>query len=242
VAADRALSDMDAQPIVEVHEDLAALTRAARARFVQSAQAAIAARGRCDIALAGGSTPRALYAALERADLDWSALHCWFGDERCVPPEDAQSNYRMAREALFDRLALAPENVHRMEGELDPSRAASRYEDELARHFGAPLPRFDLCWLGLGADGHTASLFPGTSALDERRRACVACWVPRLDAWRLTLTFPALARSREIVFLVCGAEKAEALRRTLARDAELPAARVAPEDGVLRWMVDRAAS
>lgn len=233
---------MSAQPIVEIHEDAAALTRAARARFVQSARAAITARGRCDIALAGGSTPRALYAALERADLDWSALHCWFGDERCVPPEDAQSNYRMAREALFDRLALPPENVHRMEGELEPALAAARYEDELARHFGAPLPRFDLCWLGLGADGHTASLFPGTTALEECTRACVACWVPRLDAWRLTLTFPALARSREIVFLVCGVEKNEALRRALARDTELPAARVAPEDGVLRWMIDCAAS
>jgi 6-phosphogluconolactonase len=232
---------MDAEPLWEVHEDGAALARAARSRFAESACAAITARGRCDVALAGGSTPRALYASLQRGDLDWSKVQFWFGDERCVSPDDERSNYRLAREALFDRLTIAPEQVHRMEGELDPALAATRYDDEIARGFDAALPCFDLCWLGLGADGHTASLFPGTTALAERTRACVACWVPQIDAWRLTLTLPALARSREIVFLVSGAEKAGAMRRVLARDTDLPATQVAPRAGVLRWMIDRAA-
>jgi len=238
---------------VRVYADADELARAARAEIVRRGSDAIKEHGRFTLALCGGSTPRLLYRQLEREDLDWSKVELFFGDERCVPPEHADSNYRMAREAFLDRVALPAANVHRIRGELDPDPAAAQYEGELARIFAlAPgeLPRFDLVLLGLGTDGHTASLFPGTPALEERERLVVA---NRLGADgsgtdgpdRVTLTYPVLNAASAVLFLVAGEGKAsvaaDIVGRTEAGRA-LPAAGVQPVDGCVIWMLDRAAS
>lgn len=234
--------------------DAEALAAAAAAVVVDSASRAVAARGRFTIALSGGATPRRLYQLLAdpgapfRGRLPWDRVHVFFGDERHVPPDHQDSNYRAAREALLDHVSVA--SVHRMRGEEpDAGLAAAAYEAELARFFaapaGGPAPRIDLVLLGLGADGHTASLFPGSPALHERRRWVVAPYVEKLGARRITLTFPALDRAREVVFVVSGAEKADALARVLAPSGEAeppPAARVKPTAGPPRWLVDHAAA
>ena len=166
----------------------------------------------------------------------------WWGDERCVPPEDPASNYRLAHAALLSKVPIPAENVHRMRGELEPEAAAAAYASELAAHFGDEL-RFDLVLLGLGEDGHTASLFPGSAALAERRRWVAANWVESLDSWRLTLTYPAINASRHAVFLVQGAAKAGILKAVLEDEAgEYPASRVRLADGMLIWVVDEEAA
>jgi 6-phosphogluconolactonase len=228
--------------------------RAAADRVVGLAAESIAARDRFNWALAGGSTPEALYRLLATTDhqrVDWSKVHFFWGDERCVPPDHPDSNYRMARLALLDAIASPRENIHGMQGELPPALAAERYEAELARCFGrrvgdAP-PAFDLILLGMGADGHTASLFPGTRALDETRRWVVANPIESLRTTRLTLTFPVLDVAAHVLFLVAGADKAERLAQVLApapaTDATpLPAQRVRPRGNAPEWLVDAAAA
>jgi len=214
------LDPSPAQPTLVVAADLDGLARLAADRVRVIAGDALAARGRFRIALAGGSTPRALYAHLAAArDLDWSRADVFFGDERTVGPDDPQSNYRMARETLLQPAAVPPENVRRLHGEdPDLDAAARAYEAALG---GPAAPPLDLVLLGMGADGHTASLFPGTAALDERARLCVPVDVPQLQTRRLTLTYPVLAAARELVFLVAGADKADTLRDVLGptRDA-----------------------
>jgi 6-phosphogluconolactonase len=239
-----------ANPRVERVADLAALARAAAADFARRAEAAVAARGRFTVALSGGSTPRALYALLADPDAPWRNLvpwgrtQTWFGDERNVPPDHPDSNYRMAREALLAHVAAS---VHRMEGERPAREAADRYEADLRATLGAEgglPPRLDLALMGLGADGHTASLFPGTDALEERVRWVAAPWVPAVGAHRITLTLPVFERARAVVFLVAGAEKAPALARLLSPppgEPAIPAARVRPEDGDLLVIADAAA-
>ncbi|ABC81213.1 6-phosphogluconolactonase [Anaeromyxobacter dehalogenans] len=228
--------------------DPAALARAAAEEVARRAEAAVAARGRFAIALAGGSTPRALYGVLAdpaapwRARVPWARTEVWFGDERCVPPDHPDSNYRMAREALLDR--VAPAAVHRIEGERPPADAAARYEAALRQAAGAAgePPRLDLVLLGLGADGHTASLFPDSPALRERARWVAAPFVPAVGAHRVTLTLPVLERARAIAFLVSGAGKRAALERLLAAGPPaIPAARVRPLDGALLVLADDAA-
>jgi 6-phosphogluconolactonase len=222
--------------------DPAALARAAAEEVARLAAEALAARGAFRLALAGGSTPRALYRLLAdpaqpfRDRIPWSVVHAFFGDERAVPPESADSNARMAREALLDHVPLAA--VHRIEGELGAEEAAARYEDVLFAHFGdVRLPVFDLVLLGLGSDGHTASLFPGSPALQERRRWAVAgpAGLPP-PVPRVTLTIPVLEAARAALFLVAGADKAEALRRLLRPRADeplVPAAQIAFRGAVL---------
>jgi 6-phosphogluconolactonase len=202
------------QPTLVVASDADGLARLAADRVRVLAGDALAARGRFRIALAGGSTPRALYAHLAAArDLDWRRVDVFFGDERSVGPDDAQSNFRMAREALLQPAAVPPENVRRLRGEDPDLDAAARdYEAALG---GAASPPFDLVLLGMGGDGHTASLFPGTTALDEQQRLCVAVEVPQLKTRRLTLTYPVLLAAREVMFLVAGADKADTLRDVL---------------------------
>jgi 6-phosphogluconolactonase len=202
------------RPELVVAADVASLARVAADRVRVVAASAIAARGRFRLALAGGSTPRALHAELASTDdIDWARTDIFFGDERSVPPDDPQSNFRMARETLFSVAGVPPDNVRRMRGEdADLQRAAWDYEGALGGPDGAPL---DLVLLGLGADGHTASLFPGTTALDEGRRLCVPVEVPQLATRRLTLTYPALLGARDVLFLVAGADKAETLRDVL---------------------------
>ena len=230
---------------VETFENPEKLAEAAARAFVEEASKAIAERGRFAVALAGGSTPKATYEALARehaSDVDWPNVHVFFGDERTVPPDHEDSNYRTAREALLDLVPVG--SVHRMRGELPPEEAAASYEEELRIFFEEDPPSLDLVMLGIGGDGHTASLFPETSALEVVDRLVVANPVPKLDTTRLTLTLPFLNSARQIYFLVAGEDKAEALKEILEGDADprrYPAKLVRPPGGP-GWMVDRAAA
>lgn len=230
---------------VEVYENPQRLAEAAARAFVEGAARAIAERGRFAAALAGGSTPEATYEVLARdhaGDVDWPNVHVFFGDERTVPPDHEDSNYRMAREALLDRVPVG--SVHRMRGELPPDEAAASYEEELSGFFGAEFPTLDLVMLGIGEDGHTASLFPETPALGVTDRLAVANPVPKLDTTRLTLTVPVLNAAREVRFLVAGGGKAEALAEILEGGADpraYPAKLVQPPGGPT-WMADRDAA
>lgn len=199
------------------------------------------------LALSGGSTPRRMHEILaERSDIDWSKVHVFWGDERTVPPDHDESNYRMAQESLLDRVSIPEDHIHRMAGERDPDVAAREYEQTIGKVFGVSppeMPRFDVILLGMGADGHTASLFPGTRALDEQKRYAVANHVPQQNADRLTLTFPVLNAARLVIFMVAGPDKAPAVQGCLEGDREArPAARVQPVDGQRRWLLDAAAA
>ena len=239
---------------LEVVADSAALARRAADYVVRIADDAIAARGQFIIGLPGGSTPRALFKRLASpawaSRVDWGRVLVFWGDERCVQPDHAESNFGLARETLLDRVPLPSQHVHRIVGELPPADAARRYEAELHAFFAAsdpatPQPRFDLLLLGMGDDGHTASLFPGTTALRETARWAVENYVPRLDSWRVTLTIPAINAAAHILFLVSGAAKAETLRAVLhgPRQPEIyPAQLIQPQQGRLIWLVDRAAT
>jgi 6-phosphogluconolactonase len=230
----------------------AALARAAADDFLRRASDAVDARGRFTVALSGGTTPRRLYEILAgdpyRSGVPWAKIHFFWGDERHGPPDDPQSNYRMAREALLSRVLVPESNVHRIAAELpDASEGAARYDGELGRFFGlAPgqFPAFDLMYLGLGPEGHTASLFPGTTALDVQDRLVVATWVAKLDADRITMTYPVFGEARAVVFLVEGPNKAEILGavRNPATAADYPAGRIHPRGGELLWYADRAAA
>jgi 6-phosphogluconolactonase len=242
---------------VEIHPTSAELTVAAAERFVAAADAAIAATETFSVALSGGTTPQALFAALASAEYSsrvrWPSVHVFWGDERCVPPDDEASNYRMAREMLLDHVPVRAANVHRIRGEDDPEEAAERYERDLRTAFetptgpprSAPGLRFDLVLLGLGTNGHTASLFPHLQAVRERTRWAMAQNVEMLQMWRITLTPVILNQASEVLFVVSGREKAAILRRVLygARETDdLPAQAIAPADGRLRWLVDAAAA
>lgn len=233
-------------PDVRIHEDVRELASAAARLFVEEAREAIGRSDRFAVALAGGSTPKATYELLASeyaspSDLDWGRVHVFFGDERTVGPDHEDSNYRMAKGALLSRVPVG--SVHRMRGELAPPEAAALYEEELADFFGGP-PRLDLVMLGIGDDGHTASLFPRTPALDVRDRWVVENPVEKLGTTRLTLTAPAINAATRVVFLVAGEGKAEALKEILQGDADpqdYPAKLIKPTNGP-DWMIDRAAS
>ena len=202
--------------------------------------------GRFAVSLSGGSTPRRLYELLAQADVPWGRMHWFWGDERFVPRDHADSNYRMAREALLARAPVPAANIHAIPTEsLSPEESASAYERTLQRFHGAGAlvrerPLFDVTLLGLGEDGHTASLFPGHPALEEERRWVLAVRGASKEA-RITLTYPALQASRETAFLVTGAEKKDALARARAADRTIPAGRLRPV-GALHWFIDRAAA
>lgn len=231
---------------VRVYESPEELAEAAARDFATKAAQSISERGRFAVALAGGSTPTATYEALARdhaEDVDWANVHVFFGDERTVGPDHEESNYRMAREALLDHVPAG--SVHRVRGELPPDEAAEAYEEELREFFGTrDLPRFDLVMLGIGGDGHTASLFPETAALEVTDRLVVANPVLKLDTTRITLTVPVLNAARDVFFLAAGEGKAEALKEILEGDADprqYPAKLVQPPGGPV-WMLDRAAA
>lgn len=214
--------------------------------ILEEARSALAARGEFRIALSGGNTPRPVYAELGRIarDLLWERVRFTFGDERCVPPDDATSNYRMARESLFEPCAIPEKSILRMRGEIDPQLAAQEYEDGLAlfaTQHGETIYRHDLTLLGMGDDGHTASLFPGTAALLEQVRRVVANFVPKLEVWRLTMTLPLLNQSRRVLFLVSGDKNRRLLERVLAGAPEFPASQVAPASGRLTWLIGQRA-
>ncbi len=233
-------------PAVREFPDAAALAHAAARRFVAEAAQAAAARGRFAVALSGGSSPSRLYELLAsqayRGQVDWARVHVFWGDERCVPPDHADSSFRLAHAALLEHVPLPEENVHRIAGEAEPKRAADDYDREL-RSFFRGQAGFDLILLGLGADGHTASLFPESPALLEAERWAVAVEHTRPPpplVTRITLTLPVINAAQLIVFLVVGESKAERLRAVLA-GADLPAARVRPATGRLIWLTDFAA-
>jgi len=237
-----------------VEPDAAALARRAAEYFVETAERAVAARGQARIAISGGATPKAAFALLAdheqpwRARMPWEMLDLWWVDERCVPPDNPDSNFKMTREALLDHVPVKPEQIHRMEGELEPVVAAARYESELRSSFrlkGAETPRFDVVGLGMGPDGHTASLFPHTPALHELGRLVTANHVEAKDTWRITLTWPVINHAAEVFFLVSGEDKARILREVMMgpRDPErLPSQLIAPATGILSLLLDRAAA
>lgn len=231
-----------------------ALYRAAADEFVRQALQASQANGRFCVALAGGSTPKGLYALLAedaslRDAVPWEQTHVFWGDERAVPPDHADSNYGMAAAALLSKAPIPPQNVHRIRGEeADLHEAAWVYEQELRSFFALPdgaFPRFDLVLLGLGGDAHTASLFPGSAALEERNRLAVANRVDKLGATRITLTVPVFNNARRVVFLVSGADKASAVKAAIEGPAaphEVPAQRIQLRAGEIVWLLDQDAA
>lgn len=237
--------------------DPAALTEAAARHFVDCARQALETRGRCAVVLSGGSTPRALYARLAQPDLadklDWTQVFVFWGDERAVPPDHPESNYGMAYDTLLEHVPLPERNIFRISGEMAPAAAASEYEAKLRQFFatgrgqetGPVRARFDLVLLGMGADGHTASLFPGASAIQENHHWVAAYYVDALQAWRISLTPVAINAARQATFLVTGADKAARLKQVLYgpyQPMQLPAQVVRPDQGRLLWLVDEAAA
>ncbi|MBA2623490.1 MAG: 6-phosphogluconolactonase [Chthoniobacterales bacterium] len=210
--------------------------------ILRHARVALGERGEFRLALSGGNTPRPVYEELARRgpDLPWERINVTFSDERCVPPDDQKSNYRMARESLFLPASVPERSIARMRGEVDPRVAAEEYQEQLdvlATQGGEIIYRHDLILLGLGDDGHTASLFPGTEALGEKVRRVVANFVPKLDAWRLTFTFPLLAQARAICFLVDGSKNQELIEQILNGDGQYPAASVMTTAGQITWII-----
>jgi 6-phosphogluconolactonase len=202
-----------------------------------AANEAIAARGSFSLSLSGGNTPKPVYEALAKRPLDWSKVIITFGDERCVPPDDAQSNYLMARRTLLDAIPIPAENVLRMKGEIDPAEAAKDYEAELRARAGGEIFRHDLVLLGMGPDGHTASLFPGTPALEERERLVVENYVPKMSMWRITFTYPLLDAARHVCFLVNSVGKDDVLAEVFSGTSSYPCAAVSPTEGKLTWLL-----
>ena len=237
-----------------VEPDPAALARRAAQYLVEMASEAAEANGRARIAISGGSTPKAAFELLSdpaqpwRKRMPWEDVELYWVDERTVPPDHPESNYRMTKEALLDHVPLHPQQIHRMEGELEPEAAAARYESELRNTFrleGAESPRFDLVALGMGDDGHTASLFPHTAAIHEMARLVTANQVPQKDTWRITLTWPVINHARSVFFLIAGADKASRVHEVFTgpRDPErLPSQLIWPSSGILTLFLDKAAA
>lgn len=230
--------------------DDASFYRKAGRLVLEACVSAVEKRGRFSIALSGGSTPRKLYSLLAepyyRDRIAWDKWNVFWGDERCVPPDDGESNYGAARAALLSRVPIPAPQVHRMQGEVRPATEAARaYERELRLFFrNDPVPRFDLILLGVGDDGHTASLFPGTSALTEKERWVTAPHVDRLGADRLSLTFPVINSARLILVLCAGDSKSSVVRDVFQSDGPVrfPIQRVAPTEGELVWLLDKPAA
>jgi 6-phosphogluconolactonase len=241
---------MSTRPDVRISPDPPSLFRAAAEEFASQAKAAVLARGRFTVALSGGSTPKSLYALLATIpNLPWDKTYFFFGDERHVPPDNPESNYRMANEALLSNIPVSAGNVFRVTAENpDASEAAAAYEQTLKEFFKPPagsFPRFDLILLGMGPDGHTASLFPGGKAMHEKSRWVVSDWVDKFKTDRITLTLPILNNAAAVMFLVSGGDKAGVLKEVLEgkQPGELyPSKLVRPSNGKLTWMVDQPAA
>lgn len=231
---------------VKILKDTDAIAEFVAQKMILIAQEAIAERGKFTLALAGGSTPKPLYVLLGttyRDEIDWSKTHLFWGDERTVPPDHPDSNFRMVQGALLDRIPQ-PAGVHRMLGELPPEEAAKRYADRLVEIIPTKPPCLDVILLGMGDDGHTASLFPHTEALSETEKYVVANEVPQLDTWRISLTYPVLNHAHQVIFLVAGEKKAERLYEVLhgePKPLELPSQAVNPAEGDVTWVMDYSA-
>lgn len=234
---------------VRIFPDKAALTQAALQTFIDLAETSINESGAFSVALSGGSTPRSLYQALGRPEnasrLDWANIYLFFGDERHVPPSHPESNLRMVQESLLNAVLIPGENVHRVRAEMDVHRAARAYEATLRTHFKGEWSCFDLVLLGMGADGHTASLFPNSAGLQEEKHWFIANHAPEMDTWRLTLTKNAINHARNILVLVQGEEKAQMLAEVLEGEhhpEETPIQMISPHSGQMYWLVDRDAA
>ena len=232
---------------VSVFPDEGTLFEAVAEQITRALEEALGARPEATVVLTGGNTPRRLYellaSPLYRDRIGWPRVHLFWGDERCVPPDDPQSNYGMTRETLLSKVPVAADHVHRMLGELeDPDKAARRYEAEISQVVReSRKPVFDVVLLGMGEDGHTASLFPGTRW--DEQRLVTSNYVPKLGSWRLTMTPRLLNAARSVIFLVSGSGKAKALAAVLeGPQGVFPAQRIAPERGALTWMIDSAAA
>jgi 6-phosphogluconolactonase len=235
--------------MIRVYADLESLSRAAADLIAAQANLAVAARGRFSLALSGGSTPRRTYELLAappfKDQAPWDRMHVFWGDERCVPPDDPRSNARMAREAWLDHVPISAGQIHPIDCARDPDAAARDYEAGLRRFFAGAAPRLDLVLLGLGDNGHTASLFPGTPVLQEQERWAAAVYVAAGDLYRVTLTAPLINQAAHVVFLVAGGAKAAVLRDVLhgpRAPARLPAQLIRPDGGELLWLADREAA
>jgi len=234
---------------IRVAPDVAALARQAADTIQDVANTAISQTRQFSIALSGGSTPKTLFdllAAEYKQKIDWANSHIFWSDERCVPPDDADSNYKVARETLLDHVPLPASNVYRIKGELDPAEGAGQYEETLRTYFHDQLPRFDIILLGMGDDGHTASLFPGTEALTEMERWVVPNHVATAkQTWRITFTVPVINNAANVMVLVAGSDKATRLKQVIQgayMPNELPSQLIKPTDGILIWAVDHAAA
>lgn len=234
---------------IRIYPDAASLARAAAERFVALAAEAIATRGRFAVALSGGSTPRATYTLLANDEfatrVAWQRVYVFWGDERCVPPDHPESSFRLADETLLSHVPIPSTNIYRIGGELGPEAAAEAYAAELHTFFDAPWPRFDLVLLGMGNDGHTASLFPGSAALRETARPVVAVTAHYQDrpAHRVTLTPPAINAASQVLFLVTGTGKANIVQAVLeGPEGRFPAQQIRPTSGHLTWLLDTAAA
>lgn len=238
---------------IEIYNSVEELSQAAAERFISASDVAIRARGRFTVVLSGGSTPRSLYSLLATeprfSRVDWRRVHFFWGDERSVPPIHKDSNFRMVRETLLSKVNPPPTNIHRIPAEKTvASEAAKAYMEELKSFFSlqeGEWPRFDLVLLGMGPDGHTASLFPDTLVLHEATSLVAAPWVDKLKSYRITLTPPALNHAAHVLFIVAGPDKAPALREVLEgsfRPETYPAQLIRPLDGKITWMVDREAA
>jgi 6-phosphogluconolactonase len=230
---------------LQIYPTRAELVQAVAELIVTTTTQAIKERDFCAIALAGGNTPREVYRALAtepfRNRIDWNKLHLFWGDERNVPPDHPQSNFGMVREAMLAHHRVPETNIHRIKGEIAAEQAAKEYAEELKKFFQNQRIRFDLVLLGIGEDGHTASLFPGTDAVAEISKPVTAVFVPRLDKWRVTLTFPVINSASKVAFVVAGKSKAQIIENLLKLhkpDPQWPASMVQPQSGVLFWLMD----
>ena len=237
---------------VEIAKDQLALAEMAVEKIIILAQDSIQHRGQFTIALAGGSTPRGIYTLLatppNRARIDWEHVYFFWGDERSVPPDDSNSNYLMAKQTLMDHVPIPIENIYRIEGELKTYIAAKRYEKSMKSFFSITneeFPKFDLMLLGIGIDGHTASLFPETAALKEKVRWVIENYIPKLDEWRITFSMPLINSAENIIIVVSGKGKAEIIKAVLGgnnQSSQFPIGNIQPVDGNLLWLVDKAAA
>lgn len=240
----------NSQPEIRIVNTQADLFQTAADEFVAQANQAIAVRGKFTVALSGGSTPKGLFGLLASGSISsipWDKIFFFWSDERHVPPDDPESNYRMANEAMLSRVPAPPENIFRIRAEeKDANTAASEFEETIIQFFAlrpGEFPRFDLIFLGIGPDGHTASLFPGSTGLEERSRLVIANWVEKFKTERITFTYPVLNHSACVMFLVSGADKAPIVHEALENpQSGLPCQRVRPTNGRLVWLLDRAAA
>lgn len=237
---------MSITPIIKAFPTTSQLQQYAAGVIARLLNEGIGERGNASIALSGGSTPKGVYQRLGsepfRSQVDWLRVHLFWGDERCVPPDHTESNFRMADETLLRKIPVPAANIHRIRGELPPAEAATLYEEDVRSFFGGARPVFDVILLGVGEDGHTASLFPDTPIVEETMRLVSRVFVPNVNAQRISITLPLINAARMIIFIATGSQKAEIVKAVIGGNSRYPASRVKPATGTLFWLLDDAAA